>query len=172
MKELYCNMLEVDCDALVITTNGFVKRNGQCVMGRGIAKQIADLFPYIPAHLGNLIKLNGNNVHKLSDTTESLPALVSFPVKPKEFTFNGSNAVFHFKANIGERVAGYLAKADIALIKRSLEQLVELADKNPNWKIILVPRVGCGAGELDWEDIKPIVEEYLDDRFYVCTFSK
>lgn len=171
MKELICNMLETECDALVITTNGFVKANGQCVMGRGIAKQIADLIPYIPSHLGRLIKIEGNNVHLLSPLTDKLPALISFPVKPKEFTYDGTNAVSHCKANMGERVAGFLAKADIKLIERSLEQLVKLADNNPQWKIILVPRVGCGAGELDYKDIKPLMEKYLDDRFICCSFK-
>lgn len=48
MKEARGNMLDMDCDALIITTNGFTKTNGEAVMGRGIAKQIADLMPEIP----------------------------------------------------------------------------------------------------------------------------
>lgn len=170
MKELVCNMLKTECDALVITTNGFVKRNGECVMGRGIAKQIADRFPHIPTQLGNLIKLAGNNVYQLTKNNNGLPSLISFPVKPEKFTFNGHNAVSHCTANVGEIVPGFLAKADINLIERSLKQLVELADRNKHWEIILVPRVGCGAGELNWEDVKPIMEQYLDDRFYACTY--
>ena len=65
----------------------------------------------------------------------------------------------------------YKLDSNIKLIERSLEQLVKLADNNPQWKIILVPRVGCGAGELDYKDIKPLMEKYLDDRFICCSFK-
>lgn len=63
MKEMKGNMLDIECDALCITTNGFVKSNGECVMGKGIAKQIKQYFPNIPKDLGKLIKTKGNKVH-------------------------------------------------------------------------------------------------------------
>jgi hypothetical protein len=37
---------------IVITTNGFVKRDRTCVMGRGCAKQAAIRFPGLPNKLG------------------------------------------------------------------------------------------------------------------------
>lgn len=169
MKEMFCNMLETDCDALVITTNGFVKNNGECVMGRGIAKQIADLCPYIPKLLGNLITTKGNSVHYLDTVNEV--NLISFPVKPDYVINTGSNVVKHCNTSIGSKTAGFLAKADVNIIEQSLIQLVKLANKNPSWKTILIPRVGCGAGELNYQDIKPLMEKYLDDRFICCTFG-
>lgn len=167
MKEAHGNMLEMDCDALVVTTNGFTKVNGEAVMGRGIAKQIADLIPEIPKTLGKMLKLYGNNVVLL--TTNPIP-IVSFPVKPVAVKNNGTNVVSHCKTAIGTWTAGFLAKADIQIIEKSLIQLVELANSKPEWKIILIPRVGCGAGELDYKDIKPLMEKYLDDRFICCTY--
>jgi len=58
---------------IVITTNGEVRKDGACVMGRGIAKQAADKFPDLPYTLGSTIKegrgktycvLNGVPAHK------------------------------------------------------------------------------------------------------------
>jgi hypothetical protein len=34
---------------------------------------------------------------------------------------------------------------------------------------VLVPRPGCGNGQLDWEDVKPILLDHFDDRFIVVT---
>lgn len=167
MKEARGNMLDMDCDALIITTNGFTKTNGEAVMGRGIAKQIADLMPEIPKKLGGMLHLFGNNVSVL--TTDPMP-IVNFPVKPDYVRNNGTNVVSHCKTAIGTWTAGFLAKADIQLIEKSLIQLVELTNRKPEWKVILIPRVGCGAGELDYKDIKPLMEKYLDDRFICCTY--
>ena len=46
MREAKGNMLLMKCDALVITTNGFVKRDGAAVMGRGIALQVSKTLPW------------------------------------------------------------------------------------------------------------------------------
>lgn len=170
MKEMICNMLNTECDALVVTTNGFVKNNGECVMGRGIALQVAKALPEIPKLLGKLIKQSGNKVYLLAKEAD-IPAIISFPVKPETFVFNGNNAVSHCKATIGQTVAGFLAKANVYIIEQSLQQLVDLANENPQWKTILIPRVGCGAGELDYASIKPLMENYLDDRFICCSFK-
>ena len=167
MKEARGNMLDMDCDALIITTNGFTKTNGEAVMGRGIAKQIADLMPEIPKKLGGMLHLFGNNVSVL--TTDPMP-IVNFPVKPDYVRNNSTNVVSHCKTAISTWTAGFLAKADIQLIEKSLIQLVELTNRKPEWKVILIPRVGCGAGELDYKDIKPLMEKYLDDRFICCTY--
>ena len=60
-------------------------------------------------------------------------------------------------------------KQDIEIIKQSAYQLVELADSNP-WNTIVLPRPGCGAGELSWEQVEPVLANILDDRFKVITY--
>lgn len=57
------------------TTNGMVKNNGELVMGRGTAKQVADMHPVIPAILGDLVLTHGNYPFLLPHN------LVSFPSK-------------------------------------------------------------------------------------------
>ncbi len=170
MREAKGDMLEMDCDALVITTNGFVTSSGNAVMGRGIAKAVSDALPWMKQALGMLINKKGNVPHILGYHSDI--ALVSFPVKPYQVVCNGNNIVEHAKNKYlnGDVVPGFYAKADIRLIIDSCKRLVELADNHPTWQVILVPRFGCGAGELDWKDVKPVVEELLDDRFIACTF--
>lgn len=168
MKEAFGDMLDMECDALVITTNGYVTQSGKCVMGRGIAKQIADRVPVFPYLLGSVINREGNHVHVFPTKTK---ALITFPVKPKTVVNNGSNVVSHCRTSYGEVTPGFYAKADVNLIERSLIELVALADKHPEWNTILIPRVGCGAGELNYEDIKLLMEQYLDNRFVCCTFK-
>ena len=170
MRKAKGNMLLMECDALVITTNGFTKANGEAVMGRGIAKQVSSSIPGISMTLGKLIKRHGNVTQILG--THSDIDLVSFPVKPKSVIYDGNNIVEHAKKQfgIGDTVPGFYAKADPELIVKSAKELIVLADTHPYWETILVPRFGCGAGELSWEDIKPLVEPLLDDRFVACTY--
>ena len=71
----------------------------------------------------------------------------------------------------GDSVPGFHAKANTVLIANSLTELVQLADKHPEWKTIVMPRPGCGAGELSWENqIKSMCEDVLDNRFHVYTW--
>lgn len=170
MLYAYGNMLEMECDVLVVTTNGFVKSNGECVMGKGIAKQVAQLYPMIPRILGNKILRFGNKIHYIH--TDNEREILSFPVKDIKEPFNGHNAVGHManKFKLGDMVPGWACKARLDIIERSLIELVDLCDKIPEWQKILIPRVGCGAGELDFETVRPLMESYLDDRFFCCTF--
>ena len=170
MKEAKGNILTIDCDAIVCTTNGFVKANGECVMGKGIAKQLANHFASLPRDLGKRIKSMGNIVHWF--TYPSTPiVIVSFPVKPVSAPFTGNNAVNHMSSKFrqGASVPGWACKAEPELIKESLYQLVHMADEF-GWTNVCCPRFGCGAGELAWEDIAPMCHGILDDRFTAYTY--
>lgn len=140
-------------DAIVITTNGFVKNNGKAVMGRGIALQAAELFPEMPGWLGYMIGVGGNNVHMTSFDYGCV-------------TDNGNDVceqvVFTFPVKTHWRLA-----AELSLIRRSAIQLACMVDEFGYMKKVLMPRPGCGNGKLSWEDVKPIIEPCLDDRFTV-----
>lgn len=58
---------------ICITTNGFVKKDGKAVMGRGCAKEALNRYPNIDKILGYYIKCYGNKVH--------ISSMIFFPVK-------------------------------------------------------------------------------------------
>lgn len=167
MLEAKGNILEMDCDAVCITTNGFVKSNGAAVMGAGIAKQMRMVIPGLDKVLGLKIAQEGNNVHAL--LTHNGIWVVSFPVKPITEISDGTNFVKHKFFPEGQTIPGWACKAKIDLIERSCRQLVQLANQH-GWQKVVLPRPGCGAGELQWRDVKKRIEPLLDDRFVVCTY--
>ncbi len=146
-----------DVDAICITTNLFVKQNGEAVMGRGVAKHYNDIGYGIPATvLGKMIK-EGITVGIMGMIGKV--NVVSFPVKPAYVICwpDKSDIVDHAKSkfNSGDIVPGFFGKAKISIIIESLCKLRELASIY-KWKKILLPRPGCGAGELSWEnEVKP-----------------
>lgn len=148
MIEKYGNIWQhvEDYDAIVITTNGFVKNNGEAVMGRGIALEATKRNPLVAQTLGNHLILNGNHVGILRYET---PIWFSFPVK------------HHWKD-----------KADIKLIERSTYELLDYIESNEYIKNILMPRPGCGNGRLSWNEVKFIIAPLLDDRFTVMEYEK
>jgi len=125
---------------IIITVNGDTRKDGACVMGRGIAKQTAIRFPKFPYILGAAIRKEGNNLFVFGNFK-----IITLPVK------------HHWKE-----------QADLELIERSLKQLVHWA--NTPWKHgrFYLTRAGCGNGRLDWlTEVKPLFKKYLDDRFVV-----
>ena len=36
-----------------------------------------------------------------------------------------------------------------------------------NFSSVLLPKPGCANGGLNWEQVKPLLEQYLDDRFTI-----
>lgn len=116
----------------VVTTNGTVKTNGECVMGRGIARQARDEIPGLARYLGDLIQEHGNRPFNLGNGIWSLPV----------------------KHNWWET-------ADLKLIKASLEEMDEMVDKfNPN--LVRFPKPGCGNGGLSWDRVSKHVLPIMD----------
>ena len=152
MKEARGNLWDSGAEAIVITTNGAVKNNGEAVMGRGCALEAKNMWPDFARTLGGVIKAQGNHVHTFSTANllGSGRLLITFPVK------------HHWRE-----------KADLELIKRSIEELLLIVTigHGKGCKTIALPRPGCGNGRLDWEtEVLPLLEDKLDDRFTVYTF--
>lgn len=125
-----------------ITTNGMVKRDGTCVMGRGCAREAAKKWPLLPHMIGSHIRESGNVVG--SFIPRGGPFLLSFPVKHK-----------------------WMEPADPDLISKSAQDLEYLARQDPGI-IYLLPRPGCGNGQLAWKDVRPLLE-FLPDNVLVIT---
>lgn len=156
MREQRKNLWDMRVDAVCITTNGYVNKQGDAVMGAGCALEARSKFPGIAHELGSLITDVGNHVHRLQTPRhgwydgesgeEFTTEVLSFPVK------------HHWKE-----------RADMKLIERSAQELVALTDE---WSFssVAVPRPGCGNGHRNWEDVKPVIEPILDDRFIIVSF--
>ncbi len=129
-----------------ITTNGFVKNNGEAVMGAGCAKQAVERFPALPKNLGRMIKQNGNVVQVVSAAVRGGDSVISFPVKHK-----------------------WWEEADPKLISESAGALNKMARNNPDKKFVL-PRPGCGNGKLQWKDVKPLLKK-LPDNVLVISYE-
>ena len=174
MKEVRGEMWELapQYDAVCITTNGFVKSNGEAVMGRGCAKQAARKWPKLPVVLGERIKTRGVYCAQLLRTSGF--TLFSFPVKPASVIVaqDKSNIVRHMRKKFapGQTAPGWAAVADLSIIEESARQMKLWIDSKPEYKTCILPRPGCGAGELTWEQVKPVLEKHLDDRFTVVTY--
>lgn len=152
MKEIRGDIFaQYDADAICVTTNGVVKKNGELVMGRGIAQQFAERYPCLAQYLGEQVTRNGNHVclgGVVAGRGDKVAlSILSFPTKE------------HWRD-----------PSPMWLIERSAKELVAFADRNSNTiQKIVLPRPGCGLGGLKWEDVKKVIEPILDDRFYIIT---
>lgn len=123
--------------SICITTNGTIRKDGSAVMGRGCARQAADRFPELPAVLGANLLNHGNHTHVLKEFQPSKAGpsrrIFSFPVKHNWF----------------DRLA------DLNLIRRSYQELLVLRAEDEK---VVLPRPGCGVGNLRWEDVRHIFD--------------
>ena len=131
-----------------ITTNGFVKKNGEAVMGRGCAKQATNLIQDLPILVGSHLSKNGNHVGqiKVAMGKKSL-RLITFPVKHN-----------------------WYEDADLTLIRTSAYELAKIA-KREDTKTFVLPRPGCGNGHLAWKAVKEVVVDLLPDNVAVITYD-
>lgn len=142
MKELQADLWEVDAQLRVITTNGTVKTNGKAVMGRGCAAEARKRYIGIAGKLGRWIREFGNIPCFV------YPTLATLPVKHE-----------------------WWQTADPELIVKSVRYLVDEVNLH-GYRDVVMPRPGCGNGGLDWEDVKPLIEPYLDERFTVVHYPE
>lgn len=139
-NEIVGNILEEykNFDAICITTNGKVKKDGKAVMGAGVAKACRDYFKGSDKNLADMLKRNGNCT-QLFDTRDGV-SIIAFPTKED-----------------------WRDASDIELIKRSSEQLVELMNTY-GFNSVLLPQPGCTNGGLEWDYVREIIQPILDDR--------
>lgn len=133
-----------DTDAFCITTNSYIRNDGELVMGRGIAKVAKQTFEDLPKAFGEkidhletygLIPSNRNEIDKF----------VAFQVKT------------HFRN-----------QADLDLIGKSAEGLLQMAEKYPDKRFDLnFPGIGNGGRKQD--EVMPIIED-LPKNVHVWRF--
>lgn len=141
MRELTGDLFSYPADAVCIPVNWRTKRNGDAVMGAGVAKQAAERWPELPGFLGRVIRHHELAVHAIR--SDDGPYLVMFPTKQD-----------------------WREPSSTALIERMVTQLVWFTTEY-GWRTVVLPRLGCGHGGLDWSDVRPVLERHLDSRFVV-----
>lgn len=178
---------ETGPDAICITTNGFVNTQGANTMGRGCAGEAKYRWPGVQMLLGRAIQNEGNNVHLLTTKEKTLVPgqgwgvhhlpyhLISFPVKPERVD-DAEELLPHYQQKYQGHeedlgLPGWMSRANRDLIYQSCCQLKNLADAQ-GFSSVVLPRPGCGAGGLSWEDeVRPLCQATLDDRFFVINFK-
>ena len=136
-----------DADYFIFTGNAFVKNNGALVMGRGIAKQVRDTFRGIDVRLGTAI-----TAAKLQGASGNFYGTI----------VGKKIGVFQVKYHWSD-------KADLGLIAKSAEMLLEIANNHPS-KTFHMNFPGIGNGHLKYEDVLPLLE-FLPDNVFIWTFK-
>ena len=181
MQQIRGDLFEQTCDAIAITTNGFVRSSGSAVMGRGVAAQALKRWPGIDAIVGGMLARVGNHVGIIPVSSYALAGnkkrlayhLVMFPTKPAQGTcMNDKSNVVSYKQKEympGQSVPGFYCRSTLALIEQSAKELCVLADAT-GWQRIVIPKPGCAAGELEWRDVEPALTRIWNDRFFVISY--
>ena len=147
MKIIKEDIWKVECDAIIIPTNCQVRKDGTAVMGAGLAKQAADRYPTLSQQYGMCLhsfKTKPILLSPLDIYGRTRKNLLLFPTK------------IHWK--------------DLSSLDLILENAYYFIDNFPDHiNNIALPKLGCGLGGLDWEtQVRPMLENILDDRFYAC----
>lgn len=136
---------------LCITTNGTIKDDGSIVTGAGIAQEATEKYPSFPHIAGRFVRESGLHVYYVGF------GLISFPVKHQ-----------------------YFDKAQLGLISYSIQELLLLTALY-QWEQVIVPRPGCGNGQLNWPEVKEVIlktankdsvsQTYMQKLWFVTNFS-
>lgn len=139
-------------DLFLFTSNRIVNKRGLAVMGRGIAKQLADKHPEVRKAFGNYLRVWGSykfNLEYLGD-------------------FDGQAVGFFMVKN------HWAEAADLSIIKNTVRELAdyleEQADNNDPLHRVDVNFPGIGNGKLRREDVLPLLVD-LPDNVHIWEYS-
>lgn len=137
-----------ETDAFCITTNSYIRNDGELVMGRGIAKQTKEIFDGVPLAFGNRIEEKCGHLGVygvLPCNRNEIDKFVAFQVKT------------HFRND-----------ADLGLIDKSASRLSEVAMSYPDRRFDLnFP--GIGNGGRDQDEVMPLLKG-LPDNIHIWRF--
>ncbi|HXB09465.1 MAG TPA: macro domain-containing protein [Puia sp.] len=129
------NLLDADTDALVNTVNTVG------VMGKGVALQFKEKYPlnfkiYADACKKGNVKIGEMLVTKDS-TLEGEKIIINFPTKTE-----------------------FYRKSQYRFIEEGLKDLLNVIDRY-KIKSVALPLLGCGYGGLEWDKVRPMIEQHL-----------
>jgi len=163
-KDLFECIFDPEVDAICITTNGHYTKAGIAVMGGGCAGEAARRWPEMPVRLGKMLRTFMSNIPfvigAVDENGEALE-LTADLLKERKFKC----LVFSYPT-INNLVRG----SELGLIKQSAQVMVDYVNQY-NLKKVILPRPGVGIGGLTWKEVKPEIENILDDRFVIVSFD-
>ena len=109
------------------------------VMGKGLAKKFKQAYPDMFKQYKTLCNTGELDVGKLWLYKAPDKWILNFPTKQ------------HWRQ-----------KSKLEYIEAGLKEFVDTYD-TLGIQSIAFPMLGCGAGGLDWEDVRPLMENYLGD---------
>jgi len=180
MHEITGDLFESEkADAICILTNGFVNAQGANTMGKGCAGEAKRRWPGIQMVVGAHLKRH-EIVHNdcrilttLNDFGEvilEVPPAFARPVIGADPSIRVCGIIVPYHILTFPTKYHWSTPSDLQLIRRSCTQLMTHADAQ-GWNSVVLPRPGCGAGGLSWEDeVRPLISQILDQRFWVITF--
>jgi hypothetical protein len=167
MKELKADLFETiyedGVDAICITTNGMYLEDGKAAMGGGCAGVCAKRWPETAIRLGKCLKNLMLNVPYVIGALDKNGKYIEPNLKIiKEHKFK--TLIISFPT-IDHLIDG----AKLNLIYNSAKELKAMVERF-DLRGVVIGRPGVGIGNLPWSDVKPILEEFFDDRFTVVSF--
>lgn len=116
---------------IVIPTNLQVRQDGEAVMGAGLARQAAERYPSLARQYGA----------SLRDGRTRL-------------------AVHSFRLLLAPTKSKWREPADLTLLEGTIGAVAGWSRRHPDCRV-LVPALGCGRGDLEWDDVRPMLQEGL-----------
>lgn len=122
---------------LLVTTNSFIKKDKTLVMGRGFAEQIKNAYPGIDRIFGDLVNRSCGD--------QGFYGII----------FHGKLGAFQVKYH-------YMKAAEVELVEKSTEMLINIANRQPN-KLFGMNCPAVGNGKLHIEVVHPIISKLPDN---------
>lgn len=142
MREIIGDLWDSKDEIILVTTNSFVKKNGELVMGRGAAKEAKELFPDFSLDLG----------YEITNIYGKKYGIIIIPYD----RYDRLLGAFQVKYNWWE-------DADLDLIKFSTEILCKEMNENFNDLKCSLNFPGIGNGRLKYDDVLDIVKVLPDN---------
>ena len=171
------NLFKQDCNAIVIPTTGWVDSDHISKVIEPIALRAAEKWKGLERTIGHSILRYGSTVQTLTIgtlkstlTNEEVPYhILTFPTRPgKVYVSDGWEEVtlrYRTQEDVNW-VPGWQGRANLSIIKHSLEELVFTA-KDMGFKKVCLPKLATGEGGIRWSIVNKLLEDMLDDRFYL-----
>lgn len=137
---------------VVIPTNISWKNNFECVLGAGLALITKKAHPEVPYKLGKFYHENAF-FDLITGYEFNKPYLFIY----KHLIFLPSKGLNNYQPHLS-----WQAHSDLNVIEQSLNELRQYCLNNPDY-VVCLPPMGVGNGQLDFEDVFPLINDIVGD---------